>query len=107
MAYQNRCRPFILQPQGRLDAETGTELQEQMTSIADRYHFWAIDMSLVDFIDASGLLALLAGLDLAHRRGCRLVLCNLKGTAQLILEITQLDRKFEIFESDAATLQIC
>jgi anti-anti-sigma regulatory factor len=56
-------------------------------------------MAAVHFIDISGLGALVAGLNAARRRGCRLVICNLWATVRLIFEITQLDQLFEIFDS--------
>ena len=56
-------------------------------------------MAAVDFIDISGICALVGGLNAARQRGCRLVICNLWATVRLIFEITQLDQLFEIFDS--------
>ncbi len=56
-------------------------------------------MAAVDFIDISGICALVGGLNAARRRGCRLVICNLSATVRLIFEITQLDQLFEIFDT--------
>ncbi|MEG3959467.1 STAS domain-containing protein [Microcoleus sp. herbarium2] len=56
-------------------------------------------MAAVDFIDTSGICALVGGLKSARRRGCRLVICNLSATVRLIFEITQLDQLLEIFDS--------
>ena len=56
-------------------------------------------MAAVDFIDISGICALVGGLNAARHRGCRLVTCNLSATLRLIFEITQLDQLFEIFDS--------
>ena len=65
----------------------------------DRHKLWVIDMAAVDFIDSSGICALVGGLNAArHRRGC-LVICNLWATLRLIFEITQLDQLLEIFDS--------
>jgi anti-anti-sigma factor len=55
-------------------------------------------MAAVDFIDSSGLCALVGGLNAARHRGCRVVICNLSATVRLIFEITQLDQLLEIFD---------
>ena len=56
-------------------------------------------MAQVDFLDSSGLVALLTGLKAALQSGCRLVLCNLQASVRSIFELTQLDSVFEIYES--------
>ncbi len=100
-----------LQPQNRLDLEGGEWLQQQLKAIAPRrYQIWVIDFSDVEFIDSSGLVALVSGLNFATDSGVCLVLCSLRPAARLIFEITQLDRAFDIFESYEAlltTLPVC
>ncbi|CBN55144.1 MULTISPECIES: STAS domain-containing protein [Kamptonema] len=100
MAFQEFAQHFLLQPQTRLNFQEGNSLYQQLTAILpERYQLWVIDMTHVDFIDSSGLCALVRGLKLARNQGCRLVICNLQATARLIFDITQLDQAFEIFDS--------
>jgi anti-sigma B factor antagonist len=100
MEFSNFSEHIILQPHNCLDSQAGTLLQKQLAEIfPDRPQLWVIDMAHVDFIDSSGLCALVGGLNAARHRGCRLVICNLSSTVRLIFEITQLDQLFEIFES--------
>ncbi|MEG3975467.1 STAS domain-containing protein [Microcoleus sp. herbarium8] len=100
MKFPNFNQHIILQPQNCLDSQAGNVLQQQLAEILpDRHQLWVIDMGDVDFIDSSGLCALVGGLNAARHRGCRLVICNVSATVRLIFEITQLDQLFEIFES--------
>jgi anti-anti-sigma factor len=100
MAVPNFTQHIVLQPQNCLDSQAGTLLQQQLAEILpDRHKLWIIDMTAVDFIDSSGICALVGGLNAARQRGCRLVICNLSATVRLIFEITQLDQLFEIFDS--------
>jgi anti-anti-sigma factor len=100
MAFSNYHQHIVLQPQNCLDSQAGSLLQQQLAEILPVSHqLWVIDMAGVDFIDSSGLCALVGGLNAARHRGCRLVICNLSATVRLIFEITQLDQLFEIFES--------
>lgn len=100
MTFIERHEEVVLQPQGRLDATGGEALQQQWETLAPRnYRIWIIDLSRIEFIDSSGLVALVAGLDAAARSGTQLFLCGLRPSARLIFEITQLDRAFSIFEN--------
>ncbi|HEY9617905.1 MAG TPA: STAS domain-containing protein [Microcoleaceae cyanobacterium] len=95
----------LLQPQGCLDSGGGSKLQEQVGAIAsDTYKLWVIDLAQVDFIDSSGLVALIAALNRANKHRCRLVVCNLRPAVRLIFDITRLDQAFEIFDSQSAAL---
>lgn len=105
MVSRGHIEEIRLQPQNRLDLEGGEWLQQQLKAIAPRrYKIWVIDLSDVEFIDSSGLFALVSGLNLATESGARLVLCSLRPSARIIFEITQLDRAFNIFESYDALL---
>ncbi len=100
MEFPNFNQHIILQPQNCLDSQAGSLLQQQLAEILpDRPQLWVIDMGHVDFIDSSGLCALVGGLNAARHRGCRLVICNVSATVRLIFEITQLDQLFEIFDN--------
>lgn len=100
MAFPKYQQHIVLQPQNCLDSQAGSLLQKQLAEILpDRHQLWVIDMAAVDFIDSSGICALVGGLNAARHRGCRLVICNLSATVKLIFEITQLDQLFEIFDS--------
>jgi len=100
MAVIEQHEEIILQPQGRLDMAGSEALQQQWATLAPRrYKVWIIDMSRIEFIDSSGLVALVAGLNMAAESGTKLLLCGLRPPARLIFEITQLDQAFTIFEN--------
>lgn len=92
--------PIVLQPQERLDRQQGSLLEQKVTSLVFKPDsILAIDMSEVKFVDSAGLCALVSSLRLARDLGVRMVLCSLADTVRLVLEISQLDRVFEIFDS--------
>jgi anti-sigma B factor antagonist len=91
---------ILFKPQGNIDLDSGTNLSEQMDQIKPQGHqLWVIDLADVDFMDSSGLVPLVKGLTRARQGGSRLVLCNVKAPVKLILELTQLDSVFEIFQN--------
>jgi anti-anti-sigma factor len=96
---------IVLQPQGRLDLQGGGVLLEQLAGLGPQPHdLWVLDLAQIDFLDSSGLAALVTGLKAALVSGSRLVLCNLQAPVRIIFELTQLDSVFEIYESYEAFL---
>jgi len=90
----------ILIPQHPLDLAGANAMKQQFISLlGKKCNCWIIDMANVEFIDSSGLSALVVGLKIAREHGCHLVICNLNPTVKLTFEITQLDRVFEIFNN--------
>lgn len=88
-----------LQPQTRLDSQGGLILKEKLAHIPIEPHkVWVMNMASVDFMDSSGLGAVVSAVKFARNTGCRLLMCKPSATARLIFEITQLDRVFEIIE---------
>jgi len=90
----------LFQPHGRLDSYGGDALEQQISQLEpNRPALWVIDLAQIEFIDSAGLLSLMKSLDRANQNNCRLVLYNPRPSARLILEITQLDRVFQIADS--------
>ncbi|CEJ43360.1 STAS domain-containing protein [Umezakia ovalisporum] len=90
----------LFKPHGTIDLQGGMAFSTEMLKVTPQPHqVWVIDLSEVDFMDSSGLVPLINGLTLARKNGCRLVLCNVQPPVRLILELTQLDSVFEIFDT--------
>jgi anti-sigma B factor antagonist len=60
-----------------------------------------VDLSKVSYIDSSGLATLLEAMRNARKQQTRLVLRGIQGQTRYFLEITHLDRLFEIEASEA------
>ncbi|MGC9527856.1 MAG: STAS domain-containing protein [Limnospira sp.] len=89
----------VIRPQNRLDSRGGQDLKQQISAIAHpKSALWIIDMSEVEFIDSSGLGALIVAQKIARQQGCQIILCHLSGATRMIFEITQLDRVFKIVD---------
>ena len=97
----------VLRPQGRLDLHGGTALELQIAGlISHSSKVCLIDLAQVEFIDSSGLAALVPGVIAARRHHCRLLFCNVQPSVLLIFELTRLDSVLEIFESQEDALKI-
>jgi anti-sigma B factor antagonist len=100
MTMTTDCQVILFKPEGRIDLQGGIALSEKMALVVPQCNqLWVIDLAKVDFMDSAGLVSLVKGLKAAHQSGCRLVLCNVHTPVRLILELTQLDSVFEIFNT--------
>jgi anti-anti-sigma factor len=68
----------------------------------ERYKNMLVDLEQVESLDSAGLMALVYSLKLAQALDIRFSICSVSPSIRIILELTQLDRVFEIFESVAA-----
>ncbi|NET44068.1 STAS domain-containing protein [Okeania sp. SIO2B3] len=90
----------IIIPNHRLDLAGANAIKQEFVSLLEKkYNLWIIDMGNVEFIDSSGLSALVIGLKKAREHGYSLAICSLNPTVRLVFEITQLDRVFQIFDT--------
>ncbi|AFY34165.1 STAS domain-containing protein [Calothrix sp. PCC 7507] len=100
MTLKQKVQVVLFKPQGSIDLQGGIALGDEMATVTPQPHqLWVIDLAEVDFLDSSGLVPLVQELKAARQSGCRLVLCNVKAPVRLILELTQLDSVFEIFDT--------
>lgn len=86
-----------------IDASNAGELRERAGGVGAAHPRMVLDMGLVGFVDSSGVGALVGLMKSARERGGDLKLTGLSPDLRTILELTRLDRVFEIHPSaDAA-----
>ncbi len=90
----------IVMLEGRLDLATGTDLKEETKKICDkgakRIH---LNLQKVEFINSSGLGALVSVMKQVRLNKGRLTLSNLADYVREIFEITQLNHIFDIYQT--------
>jgi anti-sigma B factor antagonist len=93
----------VITPHGEIDYATGPQLKEAITDslVAGRLHL-VIDMLGVEFIESTGLGALIGGRRRARTLDGSLSLVCGESTVLKVLKITGLDKVFEIHDSVAA-----
>jgi anti-sigma B factor antagonist len=94
-----------MQLKGRLDLASGSALKEQVKILfAKENNAIHLNLAEVDFINSSGLGALVSVMKETRLRKGRLTLSNLASYVQEIFEITQLSHIFEIFATEHEAL---
>lgn len=84
----------------RLDARVATDFKERMIElIASGNTVIVLDLSKVEFIDSSGLGAIVSSLKRMGGRG-ELVVCGLRETTMTLFKLTRMDRVFQVFDSE-------
>jgi anti-sigma B factor antagonist len=84
---------------GELDIATAPKLEEEVRRLeAAGCRLIVIDLRGLDFMDSSGLRALLSADTRARDRGARLVIIRGDDRIQRVLHITRLDERLEIVD---------
>lgn len=92
----------VMRVTGRVDLVTSNTLKDNIRERLQRQRTnIVLNMERVDFINSSGLGAMVSILKDVRLSGGRLVLSNLAPYVQEIFEITQLANVFEIFSTEA------
>lgn len=92
----------VIRPSGPFNASNAAEFQRHITKVVKAgYSSILVDLALVESIDSAGLMALIQSLRLAQSLGKRFSICSVSPSIQIIFELTQLDRVFEIFDCQA------
>ncbi len=95
----------VLQINGRLDLASGSQLKEQVKKLlAKNVTSVHLNMSNVEFINSSGLGALVSIMKEIRLFKGRLTMSNLASYVQEIFDITQLSHIFEIFLTEEEAL---
>lgn len=93
----------VIRPSGPFNASNADQFQRHLSKIVTGAGSSSIlvDLALVESIDSAGLMALIHSLRLAQSLGKRFSICSVSPSIQIIFELTQLDRVFEIFDCQA------
>jgi anti-sigma B factor antagonist len=90
----------VVQPNGHITAENALLLKQQLAETVSsmEHSSLLVDMSQVDSLDSEGLMVLISTLTLAQRLDKQFGLLKVSPSVRIVLELTQLDRVFQIFE---------
>ncbi|RUS98754.1 hypothetical protein DSM107003_07730 [Trichormus variabilis SAG 1403-4b] len=103
---QDGSTVIVLKPTDRLDITTAWQfrlkLQECISKVSRHV---VVNLGQVDFIDSSGLTALVAGMRDADKVKGSFRICNVHPDAKLVFEVTMMDTVFEIFETEEEALE--
>lgn len=90
----------VLAADGRINLVTAPELRREVQRVVEEGHARvALDLSAVEFIDSSGLGALVSGLKTARTAGGDLRLAAATDQVTSVLRITNLDRILRVYPS--------
>jgi len=98
---------LIVQPNiERLDASVAVGFKEKMADLIKRGHSMIIlNLSVVEFIDSSGLGSIVSSLKTIGRNG-DLVLCGINRNIMSMFKLTRMDRVFRIFSSEGEAISL-
>ena len=96
----------VLSLKGRLDLATGSALKEEIKKLFEKEKNTVhLNLGGVEFVNSSGLGALVSIMKEIRLRKGRLTLSNLAAYVQEIFEITQLSHIFEIYQTEPEALK--
>ncbi len=91
---------LLVRPVGRLDLVAAPELREIVaTSVAGGINQVIVDLHEVDFLDSSGLGALVTGLKTARQAGGNLRIARAPEQALIVLDLTMMQQILHPFAS--------
>jgi anti-sigma B factor antagonist len=104
LAVLNYPKITVIRPEGALNAANALEFERDLTTAlaGDENTVLLVNLAAVESLDSAGLMALVSALKFAQGLERRFSLCAVSPSIRIIFEMTQLDRVFEIFESEAA-----
>ena len=93
----------VLEPTGLIDNAGGTQIRRDVSDLLKLgIEAILIDFSNITFMDSSGLGALVATLQQVRKQESQLYLCSLNDQVSIILELTKMDKIFDILSDRAA-----
>ena len=84
----------------RLDANIAYEFKDKMASyISKGDHFIVLNISDVDYIDSSGLGAIVSSLKMLGDKG-DIVICGTQDTVMRMFKLTRMNKVFRMYETE-------
>jgi anti-anti-sigma factor len=93
----------VFEPEGIIDSAGGGQLRQDVSDrLESGVETILLDLTNISFMDSSGLGAMVATLQRVRSRGAKLYLCSLNDQIKIILELTKMDKIFDILPDRAA-----
>ena len=97
----------IMRPNGEIDLSRAPSLRHQISVVqATNPSRLIIDLTLVPYMDSSGVATLVEAMQIARRNGAKIVLCAMQERVKSIFEIARLDMVFTIVGTTEEALTI-
>jgi anti-sigma B factor antagonist len=95
----------ILQPAGRIDAQSALAFKERIGEVIDSGHPWLVlDLSAVTFLDSTGLGALVNSMKRAAASGGDLRLAHVPQAVRMTIELTSMQLRLPRYATIADAL---
>ena len=93
-------------PQGYLSADNADRFSRELQSAVEtsKRSPLLVNMENVEFIDSAGLMALIDAFRFAKDLDCKMSICSVAAPVKMVFELTQLDKVFNIFDSQDSYL---
>jgi len=93
----------VLEPIGLIDNAGGTQIRREVSDLLEAgIEMILLDLTNITFMDSSGLGALVAILQQVRKKEAHLYLCSINDQVQIILELTKMDKIFDVLTDRAA-----
>ncbi|MCD4651522.1 MAG: STAS domain-containing protein [Candidatus Cloacimonetes bacterium] len=88
----------VISVSGRLDASNAEELKDKFRSHLRKTHNFVMDLSKLEFLDSTGLGAIVACLKYSSEKNGDVVIANLQSKPRMVFEITRAYKIFDVFD---------
>ncbi len=96
----------VFSPSGSIDITNSAALRDEMVQESSSgMSRILLDLAAIQYIDSSGLSALVGTVNELEKANAQLVLCNIDGSVLKVMELTRLTDFFEIVADRDAALE--
>ncbi len=89
-----------VQPSGILDGSSTNELRREILDLVEKgNNLILVDLQEINFMNSSGIGALVATLKAVRTAKAEMYLCSLGEQLQMIFQLTKMEKVFKIFKS--------
>ena len=98
LVHEKTGKVIVVKPlENRMDATIAVDFKTQMRAlISEGQELFVLDLSEVDFVDSSGLGAIVASLKMLEGKG-DMVIAGAGERVMSLFKLTRMDRVFEVF----------
>ena len=84
---------------GAIDLSTSSDARKNIIDVLEKNKNILIDLSLVNYIDSSGVASLVEGYQIAKKQSLKFGLIGVSDAAMSVLKLARLDQVFPIYNS--------